>query len=239
MEWGNDILTTGLFAIIICGTLGVLAIHFSAPVLLKTAAVKSSDGESTDGEDRNGANELPGTVSRDPFSSGGADAVRMPSVNVADHRQGSLDDQMRVGPGALSIDALKRNASTDTVPNSRPGSPTVPVTHLTVTGEDFDLLADYIDAVQKLTLATQTGEREGPEMVLMSARVVDLQRRIEEGVARKEPSVRELFRTASLRGRRPMRAASRASVASRSGTDLPSSRHNGGGTGYKSAEDAV
>lgn len=29
-QWGYDILTTGIFAIIICATLGVLAIHLTA-----------------------------------------------------------------------------------------------------------------------------------------------------------------------------------------------------------------
>lgn len=32
VDWGNDILTTGLFTILICGTLGVLAIHFASPL---------------------------------------------------------------------------------------------------------------------------------------------------------------------------------------------------------------
>ncbi len=35
VAWGNDILVTGTLAIVICGTLGVLAIHYSAPRLLQ------------------------------------------------------------------------------------------------------------------------------------------------------------------------------------------------------------
>ncbi len=35
IKWGNDVLTTGIFAIIVCGTLGVLAIHFSSSHLLE------------------------------------------------------------------------------------------------------------------------------------------------------------------------------------------------------------
>eukprot|EP00889_Picochlorum_renovo_P005307 jgi/Picre1/32337/NNA_007683.t1 len=35
VQWGNDILTTGLFAILICGTLGTLVAHVSSKVLLQ------------------------------------------------------------------------------------------------------------------------------------------------------------------------------------------------------------
>lgn len=34
-QWGKEILTTGVFAIIICGTLGTLLVFLLAPVLLK------------------------------------------------------------------------------------------------------------------------------------------------------------------------------------------------------------
>lgn len=37
LAWGNDILTTGIFAIIVCGTLGVIAIHFTSTHLLEKA----------------------------------------------------------------------------------------------------------------------------------------------------------------------------------------------------------
>ena len=37
LGWGNDILTTGIFAIIVCGTLGTIAIHLTAPHLLEKA----------------------------------------------------------------------------------------------------------------------------------------------------------------------------------------------------------
>lgn len=39
VEWGNDILTTGLFAIIICATLGMLAIFISVPHLLQKVGI--------------------------------------------------------------------------------------------------------------------------------------------------------------------------------------------------------
>jgi hypothetical protein len=35
LQWGQDILTTGVFAIIICGTLGTALVFLLAPVLLK------------------------------------------------------------------------------------------------------------------------------------------------------------------------------------------------------------
>ncbi len=40
VQWGEEILTTGIFAIIICGTLGVLAIYALAPRLLEKASLK-------------------------------------------------------------------------------------------------------------------------------------------------------------------------------------------------------
>jgi hypothetical protein len=49
VAWGNDILTTGLFAIIICGTLGVMAIHYSAPLLLQQATEEGKEGASSEG----------------------------------------------------------------------------------------------------------------------------------------------------------------------------------------------
>jgi len=42
VEWGQDILTTGVFAIIICGTMGTLLVFLLAPVLLSKGEVRSS-----------------------------------------------------------------------------------------------------------------------------------------------------------------------------------------------------
>ncbi len=35
VKWGNEILTTGIFAIIICGTVGTLLVFWTAPLLLE------------------------------------------------------------------------------------------------------------------------------------------------------------------------------------------------------------
>lgn len=40
LGWGQDILTTGVFAIIICGTLGTLMVFWLAPVLLDQQQVR-------------------------------------------------------------------------------------------------------------------------------------------------------------------------------------------------------
>lgn len=39
-QWGQDILTTGVFAIIICGSLGTLMVFMLAPVLLQKGEVR-------------------------------------------------------------------------------------------------------------------------------------------------------------------------------------------------------
>ena len=48
VEWGNDILVTGIFAIIICGTLGTLLIHLTAPRLLTPAEGSVSGSEESE-----------------------------------------------------------------------------------------------------------------------------------------------------------------------------------------------
>lgn len=71
-QWGYDILVTGVFAIIICGTLGLIAIHFLAPHLLLPAA---PDPEAAEGSHR-GDDELdPEGADADLRASGG-DAKR-------------------------------------------------------------------------------------------------------------------------------------------------------------------
>jgi hypothetical protein len=44
LQWGQEILTTGVFAIIICGTLGTLMVFLTAPVLLNKGEVGGDGG---------------------------------------------------------------------------------------------------------------------------------------------------------------------------------------------------
>jgi len=202
VEWGNDILTTGLFAILLCGTLGVLAIHFSAPVLLTPAQGTENEEGGNDAAD----DERPGPA---PSEGGAVELAAWPHVPsrpnldslVYPRRASSAEGGYalpEVSPTTDMVQAepVKRAASAEMTrrPNNQP-----PPAQL-IPGEDLALVAEYIDSIQRLTMAVNAGEQEysRDEVMLLSERVLDLQHRLENEVGRREPSVRELFRTASV-----------------------------------------
>lgn len=203
VAWGNDILTTGLFAIIICGTLGVLAIHFTAPLLLKPAAEEDLEGELEEE-----------TTTEEEDEQGGAEGDQQ-GLTTSPSEKGIAGHGQHVHPvSSHQKPAAGTTASTfERIPSSqrirrigselqlRP-SGAAPFEGL-VAGEDFSLVADYIDSIQHLTTAVeQSFSRE--DVLRLSQRVLDMQHRIESEIGHREPSVRELFRTASvMRSRRP------------------------------------
>jgi hypothetical protein len=63
--------------------------------------------------------------------------------------------------------------------------------------EDYELVAEYIDAIRQLTASAGSDKAVWADIKRLSDHVVDIQRRIETEVGQREPSVRELFRTAS------------------------------------------
>jgi NhaP-type Na+/H+ or K+/H+ antiporter len=227
VKWGNDILTTGLFAIIICGTLGVLAIHFTAPVLLKPAAAVDHDGNdedestSTEEEERESGGGGGGTENQghNATTTTTIPANGITTINGA--QKSPLESTSASGLAATAAIATTIPTSTfDRVPSGqrmrrvgsevqvRPNSPTF---EGLIAGEDFSLVADYIDSIQHLTTAVNAGEQtySREDVLRLSQRVLDMQQRIESGIGHREPSVRELFRTASvLRSRRSTSAAS-------------------------------
>lgn len=154
VQWGNDILTTGLFAILICGTLGVLAIHFTAPVLLQPA--KKGPGQ-LEGRD---SSQLEGEEGSDlsPEGPGGARAA-----------PGGERDLMHVDTTGSAVGTdrsergspqLKRAASADYGRynnNNRAGASSWPLSNL-VAGDDLNLVAEYVDAVNALTIALKAGD---------------------------------------------------------------------------------
>jgi NhaP-type Na+/H+ or K+/H+ antiporter len=202
VAWGNDILTTGLFAIIICGTLGVLAIHFAAPVLLKPA-VSDSEEEDTIVNEREG----------------GEDGGRAPHGLAKSHSATGISNGQpeplysTTGTAHALMSPPIKPSSFDRVPSAqrirRIGSelqlrPSTAPNEGLVAGEDFSLVADYIESIQSLTTAVNASEQTySREQILhLSQRVLDMQHRIESEVGHREPSVRELFRTASVMRRR-------------------------------------
>lgn len=203
VAWGNDILTTGLFAILLCGTLGVIAIHFFAPVLLTAAKETERKEEESEGTDEEGA-PVP--------SEGGAVELaawpRVPSRLSLDSRIYQRRASSAQGAYALTdlfptadmaqAEPMKRAASADI--QRRPPSPQATSGGRLIPGEDLGLVAEYIDSIQRLTMAVNAGEQDysRDEVMQLSDRVLDLQHRLENEVGRREPSVRELFRTASV-----------------------------------------
>jgi NhaP-type Na+/H+ or K+/H+ antiporter len=236
VAWGNDILTTGLFAIIICGTLGVIAIHYSAPLLLKPAADEDLEEEitTTEGDDEEIDGEEEG---------GGGDQQRLattPSVTsivgLGQHVH-PIPSYQKTPPPATTTTAAAAAATFEKVPSSQRirrigseiqvrtggGSPFEGL----VAGEDFSLVADYIDSIQLLTTAVKAGEQSfsREDILRLSQRVLDMQHRVESEIGHREPSVRELFRTASvLRSRRPVSGAGGGNI----GSGLGLVRHGAG-----------
>ena len=181
VAWGNDILTTGIFAIIICGTLGVTAIHFSSGLLLKPAA---------EGMDKR---SLEPPRMDDGLERRALELVRPGSGDAGE--RGSFTD------GSFDRSTSKTQGLRRRAKSAERG----------VVGEDYELLAEYMDAIHHLTQATlpnSTAERE--EIQRLTDHVMHIQRRIEKEIGQREPSVREIFRTVSqiastsmgLRGRR-------------------------------------
>lgn len=188
LTWGNEILTTGLFAIIISGTFGVLAIHFSAPALLQKTENKKSTETQKDKDSISMVEERsmqPALVSEKTTK----------KTQIASAR--SLGQMRSIQPHEVPPPPVRRPASA----HGR-YSTTVdiaPREQRLVAGEDFALVAEYIDSIRRLTSAvTSAGEYSQEEVMELSERVLHMQQRVETEVGHREPSVRELFRTASV-----------------------------------------
>ena len=81
------------------------------------------------------------------------------------------------------------------------------------------MVAEYFDSIRQLTSAAVSDAVDREERRRLADLVLHMQQRLEEEVGQREPSVRELFRTASmLASRRPIIARNRA-VAPRGSGD--------------------
>ncbi|KAI7845950.1 hypothetical protein COHA_000496 [Chlorella ohadii] len=180
-KWGDDILVTGVFAIIVCGTLGTLAIHLAAPILLSPAEEGSDSeaGESTViAEPGDGAEDQ---VLPSPYEPGmpPAGPRRLPGSAA---RLASLG----IGEGSAAGGVARRAGSTPNVTEQL--EPAI---------ADHELLAEFLDAIHLLTAAVHDDRMTKLDLVRLSDRVLETQRHVEAAMERREPSVRELFRTAS------------------------------------------
>jgi Kef-type K+ transport system membrane component KefB len=281
VQWGNDILTTGVFAIIICGTLGVTAIHLFSPKLLQVGT-KNDDDSSSSGSEGGGeegagdqddhhhhhysAGLLPPNAPPTAMPIGGTDGGIGNGAQAQDdphyhHHYSAGFLPPNAPPTAMPIgggsgkEGRERTAPTTTKKMKRVQSgdnkksfdasnnnPSVRSTsaqgYRGLQEEDQQLLAEYMDAIRHLTLATTTaassssrgggtggtgtggggligriigrngggttttvnkttGEVDWYEIQRLSDHVMLIQERLETEIGRREPSVRELFRTAS------------------------------------------
>jgi hypothetical protein len=189
ITWGNEILTTGLFAIIISGTFGVLAIHFSAPFFLqKTEPKKATETQ----KDKDSMAEISMVEER---------SMQPPLVSEKPSR-----GKTQIAPARSLGQILPIQPHEVPPPVRRPASAhgrystmdIAPREQRLVAGEDFALVAEYIDSIRRLTSAVNAGEYSQEEVIELSERVLHMQQRLETEVGHREPSVRELFRTASV-----------------------------------------
>lgn len=255
IEWGNDILTTGLFAIIICGTLGIIAIHFSAPVLLEKGKGEDRTNEfesSTRRKDdsRSGTRDLVGAEAegmRDLVADGEKKeevekGERLPSgfesrVKASETLEETIKDTGKPGFKARRSYSLEPLSSNQDMRQMYPQL---------IAGEDLDLVAEYIESIRHLTAALKSGDNtySREDVLRLSDRVLYMQQRIEHEVGHREPSVRELFRTAASMapdGQRPLGSGHRSV---RSTGALPNVRFpwdfrqpRSSNSGYHSSED--
>ena len=165
--WGNDILTTGMFAIIICGTLGSAAAHFCSPLLLKREAEEENKNIS---------------LYQSGINLGSPDSK---SLEAAKHHLGTFSSRQRVPRAVSTSDAfdLMRSSTTETLERTRSVDhldyrmPENGMTKL-IGGEDLAIVAEYIDAIKHLTNAVDAGEQNvsRDEILRLSQHVLYVQK---------------------------------------------------------------
>ncbi|KDD76338.1 hypothetical protein H632_c262p0 [Helicosporidium sp. ATCC 50920] len=177
--WGNEILTTGLFTIIICATLGTLSIFIATPYCLK----KAEEGEEG----------IP--MSTTPVEKPTSESP----VADSSESMGSME------PKAVTLQplgaALKETEMVGQVSRSRSRRPSSANATLDDTG--YELVASYVNTIRELTEAVHE-DRKPEELQRLALDVVKLQEVIESEVGHRELTVRELFRTAGALSNEPL-----------------------------------
>jgi len=158
VQWGNDILTTGLFAIIICGTCGTAAAQFFAPRLLKRGKISRGAGSNGTGKEY-----LKQEINKQHS---------MADYSVSDSERGRLSMVADDG-GPSSAVRVPRAKSADHIDASMPASH---VSRL-IPGEDLALVKEYIDAIEQLTSAVHASDRvvSRDDIVQLSSHVLQVQ----------------------------------------------------------------
>jgi NhaP-type Na+/H+ or K+/H+ antiporter len=169
IAWGNDILTTGLFAIIICGTCGSAAVHFLSPLLLKKSAAaqkKSQDLHGNSPEKRSVYDEA-GDVNFEMVGSQWGTSSSRRSIP----RAVSSNDAVQPLSEYVSIERTK-SADNITPLNIHGGLESL------LPGKDLAIVSEYIDAIEHLTNAVHAGETQvsREEIQRLSKHVIFIQK---------------------------------------------------------------
>jgi hypothetical protein len=240
----------------------VLAIHFSAPVLLQpgTRAEQNGGGGQDDasrqqpyGEDTTQEEQVSGEEPSIAVSEGQRAPAFRPlptassSATTATQGRPSGAEDLRRHPPSPQLNLRRvRSMSSDAgyLFPARPQSPSAEAQTQLVAGEDLALVAEYIESIRHLTTALRAGEEtySRDEVLRLSDRVLHMQHRVESEVGHREPSVRELFRTAAEMVPRPLSSVHRGARSTNSlygALRSDSVRRRAGRTPDVSAENAV
>ncbi|PSC74772.1 mitochondrial sodium hydrogen exchanger 9B2-like [Micractinium conductrix] len=177
VKWGDEILVTGIFAIIVCGTVGTLAIHLTAPHLLLPAQGGNS-GEEGEQEEQE---EVQPQVVQPPA----------PAPQAPPRR--SIGSYNKVA--GLLVSAESDASALPQLHHQRPSS--AGLAEQEAPPADHELLAEYLDSIRLLTAGVHDERKSKLDLTRLADRVLELQQRLEGEMGRREPSVRELFRTAT------------------------------------------
>ncbi|KAL4424127.1 hypothetical protein ABPG75_001428 [Micractinium tetrahymenae] len=191
VKWGDEILVTGIFAIIVCGTLGTMAIHLAAPHLLVPAEESTDSGGEEEEEEQQQQPDAPSEAA--PMPPPGPGAAEPPAA-----LRGRVASRRSLGGSHPRLAGVLSPAESDASATFRrhaSGGDLVGQDAAAVA--DHQLLAEYLDAIRQLTFAVHDDRKSKLDLIRLSDRVLDLQQRLEAELGRREPSVRELFRTAS------------------------------------------
>ena len=169
IAWGNDILTTGLFAIIICGTCGSAAVHFLSPLLLKKSAAaqkKSQDLHDSSPERRSTYDEA-GDV----------------NFEMVGNQWGTSSSRKRIPRAVSTNDAVQPLSEYVSIERTKSADNITPLTvhsglESLLPGKDLIIVSEYIDAIEHLTNAVHAGETQvsREEIQRLSKHVIFIQK---------------------------------------------------------------
>ena len=174
VAWGNDILTTGLFAIIICGTCGSAAVHFLSPLLLK--------------ESKSALQKLHGNSPEKRRAHDDQQDVASPHIGdinfeIVGNQWGTSSSRKRIPRAVSTNDAVQSLSEPVSIERTKSADNIAPLTLHSgleglIPGKDLAIVSEYIDAIEHLTNAVHAGETQvsRKEIQRLSKHVIFIQK---------------------------------------------------------------